>query len=142
MAIFQNTRLGTTLIHFYPALKRGSKIKIVKWSRNEFQSTESKACWKAIERIRPGISCRFISKRMPEMNPFWSSCINLCKTGCLAHRGSTVGFLFAPVFQWCCSAPRGSPVVGCNTFLSSPHLCFIIVFICDLFVSRGDLLMS
>ena len=30
----------------------------------------------------------------------------------------------------------------CNTFLSSPHLCFIIVFICDLFVSRDDPLMS
>ena len=27
-------------------------------------------------------------------------------------------------------------------FLSSPHLCFIIVFICDLFVSRDDPLMS
>ena len=25
---------------------------------------------------------------------------------------------------------------------SSPHLCFIIVFICDLFVSRDDPLMS
>ena len=41
-----------------------------------------------------------------------------------------------------CSAPRGSPGVGRNTFLSSPHLCFIIVFICDLSVSRGDPLMS
>ena len=29
---------------------------------------------------------------------------------------------------------QGSPGVGRNTFLSSPHLCFIIVFICDLFV--------
>ena len=36
----------------------------------------------------------------------------------------------------------GSPGVGRNTFLSSPHLCFIIVFICDLFVSRDDPLMS
>ena len=35
-----------------------------------------------------------------------------------------------------------SPGVGRNTFLSSPHLCFIIVFICDLFVSRDDPLMS
>ena len=61
---------------------------------------------------------------------------------CLAHRGSTVGFLFVPVFQWCCSAPRGSLGVGRNTFLSSPQLCFIIVFICDLSVSRGDPLMS
>ena len=41
-----------------------------------------------------------------------------------------------------CSAPQGSPGVGRNTFLSSPHLCFIIVFICDLFVSRDDPLMS
>ena len=32
--------------------------------------------------------------------------------------------------------------VGRNTFLSSPHLCFITVFICDLFVSRDDPLMS
>ena len=46
------------------------------------------------------------------------------------------------VFQWCCSTPQGSPGVGRNTFLSSPHLCFIIVFICDLFVSRDDPLMS
>ena len=38
--------------------------------------------------------------------------------------------------------PQGSPGVGRNTFLSSPHLCFIIVFICDLFVSRDDPLMS
>ena len=58
---------------------------------------------------------------------------------CLAHRGSTVGFL---LLQWCCSTPQGSPGVGRNTFLSSPHLCFIIVFICDLFVSRDDPLMS
>ena len=35
-----------------------------------------------------------------------------------------------------------SPGVGRNTFLLSPHLCFIIVFICDLFVSRDDPLMS
>ena len=45
-------------------------------------------------------------------------------------------------FQWCCSTPQGSPGVGRNTFLSSPHLCFITVFICDLFVSRDDPLMS
>ena len=36
----------------------------------------------------------------------------------------------------------GFPGVGRNTFLSSPDLCFIIVFICDLFVSRGDPLTS
>ena len=52
-------------------------------------------------------------------------------------------FSFAPVFQWCCSTPQGSPGVGCNTlFLSSPHLYFIIVFIHDLIVSRDDPLMS
>ena len=51
-------------------------------------------------------------------------------------------FSSAPVFQWCCSTPQGSPGVGRNTFLSSPHLCFIIVFISDLFVSRDDPLMS
>ena len=45
-------------------------------------------------------------------------------------------FSFAPVFQWCCSTPQGSPGVGRNTlFLSSPHLCFIVVFIRGLFVS-------
>ena len=47
-----------------------------------------------------------------------------------------------PVFQWNCSTPQGSPGVGRNTFLSCPHLCFMIVFICDLFVSRDDPLMS
>ena len=42
-----------------------------------------------------------------------------------------------------CSTPQGSPGVDRNTlFLSSPHLCFIIVFTCDLFVSRDDPLMS
>ena len=51
-------------------------------------------------------------------------------------------FSFAPVSQWCCLTPQGSPGVGRNRFLSSPHLCFIIVFICDLFVSRDDPLMS
>ena len=34
---------------------------------------------------------------------------------------------------WCCSTPQGSPGVGRNTFLSCPRLCFIIIFICDLF---------
>ena len=71
--------------------------------------------------------------------PFFQTCI------CFVikfYTGFNCWFSFAPVFQWCCSAPRGSPGVGRNTFLSSPHLCFIIVFICDLFVSRGDPLMS
>ena len=60
----------------------------------------------------------------------------------LGPPGFNCWFSFAPVFQWCCSTPQGSPGVGRNTFLSSPHLCFIIVFICDLFVSRDDPLMS
>ena len=45
-------------------------------------------------------------------------------------------------FRWCCSAPQGSPGVGRNTFLSSPHLCFVVVCICDLFVSRGGPLVG
>ena len=60
----------------------------------------------------------------------------------LGPPGFNCWFSFAPVFQWCCSTPEGSPGVGRNTFLSSPHLCFITVFICDLFVSRDDPLMS
>ena len=60
----------------------------------------------------------------------------------LGPPGFNCSFSFAPVFQWCCSTPQGSPGVGRNTFLSSPHLCFITVFICDLFVSRDDPLMS
>ena len=60
----------------------------------------------------------------------------------LGPPGFNCWFSSAPVFQWCCSTPRGSPGVGRNTFLSSPHLCFIIVFICDLFVSRDGPLMS
>ena len=56
--------------------------------------------------------------------------------------GFNCWFSFVPVFQWCCSAPRGFPGVGRNTFLSNPHLCFIITCICDLFVSRVDPLMS
>ena len=61
----------------------------------------------------------------------------------LGPPGFNCWFSFAPVFQWCCSTPQGSPGVGRNTlFLSSPHLCFIIVFVCDLFVSRDDPLMS
>ena len=49
---------------------------------------------------------------------------------------------FAPVFQLCCSTPQGSPGIGHNTFLSNPHLCFFIVFIFDLFISRDDPLIS
>ena len=60
----------------------------------------------------------------------------------LGPPGFNCWFSFAPVFQWCCSTSQGSPGIGRNMFLSSPHLCFIIVFICDLFVSRDDPLMS
>ena len=49
--------------------------------------------------------------------------------------------LFTPTMRHS-TTPQGSPGVGRNTFLSSPHLCFIIVFICDLFVSRDDPLMG
>ena len=49
----------------------------------------------------------------------------------LGPPGFNCWFSFAQVFQWCCSTPQGSPGVGCNMFLSSPHLCFITVFICD-----------
>ena len=62
--------------------------------------------------------------------------------GGLGPPGFNCWFSSAPVFQWCCSTPQGSPGVGRNTFLSSPHLCFIIGFICDLFVTRDDPLMS
>ena len=60
----------------------------------------------------------------------------------LGPPGFNCWFSFAPVFQWCCSTRQGSAGVSRNTFLSSPHLCFITVFICDLFVSRDDPLMS
>ena len=60
----------------------------------------------------------------------------------LGPPGFNCWFSFAPMFKWCCSTPEGSPGVGRNTFLSSPHLRFIIVFICDLFVSCDDLLVS
>ena len=52
-------------------------------------------------------------------------------------------FFFTPVSQLSCSTPQGSPGVGRNIlFLSSSHLCFIIVFVYDLFVPYDDSLMS
>ena len=77
-------------------------------------------------------------------NSSYSFCRSLPELFCLllGPPGFNCWFSFAPVFQWCSSTPQGSPGVGRNTFLSSPHLCFIIVFICDLFVSRDDPLMS
>ena len=58
--------------------------------------------------------------------------------------------LFAIALQrsWNACRPRKLAIfsisrrLSWNTFLSSPHLCFIIVCICDLFVSRDDPLMS
>ena len=46
------------------------------------------------------------------------------------------------IYFWHTSLTHLSPGVGRNTFLSTPHLCFITVFICDLLVSRDDPLMS
>ena len=69
----------------------------------------------------------------------WSRSRFVC---CLAHRGSSVGSFFFFLLQ-CSSGVVGSLGVGRNTlFLSSPHLCFITVFKCDLFVFRDDPLMS
>ena len=65
----------------------------------------------------------------------------LCRL--LGPPGINCWLSFAPVFQWCCSTPEGPQGVGRNTlFLSNPHLCFIIVFICYLLVSLDDRLMS
>ena len=48
----------------------------------------------------------------------------------LGQPGFNCWVSFAPVYPWCCSTPQGSPGFGRNTLcLSSPHLCFIIVFI-------------
>ena len=73
----------------------------------------------------------------------WNTHINKITSKANRTLGFRLRFSFAPVFQWCCSTPQGSPGVGHNAlFLSSPHLCFIIVFICDLFVSHDDPLMG
>ena len=60
---------------------------------------------------------------------------------CLAHRGSTVGFLLlqcsSGVFQY----PRDLQVRSQHVSIRS-HLCFTIVFICDIFALRDDPLMS
>ena len=53
------------------------------------------------------------------------------------------GFLLLKCSTGVFRTPQGSPCVGCNTlFLSSPHLCFILVFILDLIVFHYDPLMS
>ena len=72
----------------------------------------------------------------------WGRILFAC---CFAHRGSTVGFLLLQCSNGVVRYPRlqRSPDVGRSMlFLSSPHLCFIIVFIRDLFVSHDDPLMS
>ena len=66
----------------------------------------------------------------------------VCGAGVYCFHVVSSSVFFAPVFQWCCSTPKGSPGVGHNTFLSGPHPCFIIVFICDLFVSRDHPLVN
>ena len=80
------------------------------------------------------------------MAPTWSVCFSwfgpelFCLL--LGPPGFNCWFSSAPVFQWCCSIPRGSPGVGRGAFLSSPRLCFVVVFVCDLFVSRDDPLVG
>ena len=60
--------------------------------------------------------------------------------GCIRFRDKldqNPGFVCSSISVVLFDTP-GSPGVCRNTFLSSPHLCFIIVFMCDLFVSRDD----
>ena len=61
----------------------------------------------------------------------------------LGPPGFNCWFSFAPVFQWCCSfdTPGISRCRSQHVSVGSPS-CFIVVFICDLFVSRYDPLMS
>ena len=62
----------------------------------------------------------------------WGRSFFVC---CLAYWGSTVGFLLLQCSSGVVRYLRDLQV-------SSPHLYFIIVFICDLFVSRDDPLIS
>ena len=57
---------------------------------------------------------------------------------CLAHRCSTLGFLLLQCSSGVVRHPRDLQVSVATCFC----LCFIIVFICDLFVSRDDPYMS
>ena len=50
-------------------------------------------------------------------------------------------FSFVPVFQWCCLTTQGSSLSQ-HVFLLSLHLCFIIGFICYLFVAHNDSWLS
>ena len=56
--------------------------------------------------------------------------------------GSTVGFLLLRRSSGVVRYPRDLQVSVATGFMSSPHVCFIIVFICDLFVSCDYPLMS
>ena len=68
----------------------------------------------------------------------WGRSIFVC---CLAQRDSTVGFLLLQCSSGVVRHPGDlRALVATRCFC--PHLCFIIVFICDLFVSRDDPLMS
>ena len=44
---------------------------------------------------------------------------------------------FCAVFHWCCWRPQRSPSLN-TLFLLSPHLCFVIGFICDLSIGRNN----
>ena len=46
-------------------------------------------------------------------------------------------FSVPPVFQWCCLTPQRSPDVSRRCSVESAS-CFIVSFICDLFVARND----
>ena len=84
-------------------------------------------CVRAYVSVRPSLC--------PSVRPRTYSCVQMFVCICVRFVNACAIFL---IFNF----SQGSPGVGRNTFLSSPHLCFIIVFICDLFVSRDDPLMS
>ena len=56
----------------------------------------------------------------------------------LSSSGFSWLFSFVPVFKCCCLTPRDLQMSQHILLLLSPHLCFIIGFICDLFVACND----
>ena len=114
------------------------------------------------------ISNGFVSSKIYDKRyDFDFDIVNFTFLDCDVPRSTSYGVYISQLIRWagaflsvawptgvqllvffCSSVPvvlfgtPGSPGVGRNTFLSSAHLCFIIVFICDLFVSRGDPLMT
>ena len=66
----------------------------------------------------------------------WGRSFFVC---CLAHRGSAVGFLLLQCSSGVVRHPRDLQFVSVESSSLFHH---IIVFICDLFVSRDDSLMS